>query len=165
MCQPEAQNWVSCLMGGLQTCADSWPSVNNAAVSRTWPDSPHTLPLGSEWINTITRRCLRSPAKYSSGPWRKPSIIFRFHLNVCLPLHKAGNFYWLTLIFLCLLKIYILIFVVNASQMTSRLWQQDKNTYLSVLVYWVSKYIMYCIWICCVNSWAAACCQAVIAVV
>lgn len=30
-------------MWALQTCADSWPSVNNAAVSRTWPGSPRTL--------------------------------------------------------------------------------------------------------------------------
>lgn len=42
-CQPEAQNWVSCLMWGLQTCADSWPSVNNATVTRAWTGSPHTL--------------------------------------------------------------------------------------------------------------------------
>ena len=48
-CQLEAQNWVSCLMWALQMCADSWPSVNNAAVSRTWPESPHTLSFPWAW--------------------------------------------------------------------------------------------------------------------
>lgn len=63
-CQSEAQNWVSCLMLALQTCADSWPSVNNAAVSRTWPGSPHTLSfpwaLGESTPQHNTRSCLCS---------------------------------------------------------------------------------------------------------
>lgn len=62
-CHPEAQNWVNCLMWGLQTCADSWPSVNNAAVSRTWPGSPHTLsfPWDLDESTPNTRCCLCSP--------------------------------------------------------------------------------------------------------
>ena len=44
-CSDTKQNWVSFLIWGLWICADSWPFVNNAAVSRIWPGSPHILPF------------------------------------------------------------------------------------------------------------------------